>query len=178
LKRCDNNKMFFSKGNLDRQAYAELVRNHSARIFAICFSMLSNREDAEDVTQLTFLKGFSDIKQLRDINKFGAWITQIAKHMCLDFLRRKKLNKIAIKQMTVDDVKEQPAYDDNKYSRLQSALMQLKEEYRLPLMLYYFDGKSTKKIAESLGISVDLTHTHLSRARKKLRQLLSTKGGA
>ena len=178
MKRCDNNKMFFSKGNLDRQAYAELVRDYSARIFAICFSMLSNREDAEDVTQQTFLKGFSDIKQLRDINKFGAWITQIAKRMCLDLMRRKKLKKIAVKQMVVDDVKDQPAYDDNKYSKLQSALMQLKEEYRLPLMLYYFDGKSTKKIAESLNITVDTAHTHLSRARKKLRKLLSTKGGA
>ena len=178
MERCDNKKLFFSKTNLDRQAYAELVRDHSGRIFAICFSMLSNREDAEDITQQAFLKGYSDIKQLRDINKFGAWIAQMAKNMCLDLMRRKKLNRIALKQVAADDVKDEPAYDDNKYSRLQSALMQLKEEYRLPLMLYYFDGKSTKKIAESLEITVDLAHTHLSRARKKLRQLLSTKGGA
>ena len=177
MERCNNKKLIFSKGNLDRHTYSELVRDHSARIFAICFSMLSNREDAEDITQQAFLKGFSDIKQLRDISKFGAWITQIAKHMCLDLLRRRKLNKIALKQIAVDDVKDEPAYDDNKYSRLQSALMQLNEEYRLPLMLYYFDGKSTKKIAESLEITVDLAHTHLSRARKKLRQLLSTKRG-
>jgi RNA polymerase sigma-70 factor (ECF subfamily) len=140
--------------------------------------MISNREDAEDITQQAFLKGYSDIKQLRDMNKFGAWITQIAKHMCMDLMRRKKLNRIALKQVTADDVKDEPAYDDNKYSKLQSALLQLKEEYRLPLMLYYFDGKSTKKIAESLEITVDLAHTHLSRARKKLRQILSTKGGA
>jgi RNA polymerase sigma-70 factor (ECF subfamily) len=140
--------------------------------------MLSNREDAEDVTQQAFLKGYSDIKQLRDISKFSAWITQIAKRMCLDLMRRRKLNKIALKQVAADDVKNEPAYNDNKHSGLQSALMQLKEEYRLVLMLYYLDGKSTKKIAESLGITVDLAHTHLSRARKKLRQLLSTKGGA
>jgi len=178
LERSNNKKLFFSKGNLDRCAYAELVRNHSGRIFAICFSMLSNREDAEDITQQAFLKGFSDIRQLRDISKFGAWITQIAKHMCLDLLRRKKLNKTALKRIAVDEVKNEPANDDNKYSRLQSALMQLKEEYRLPLMLYYFDGKSTKKIAETLEITVDLAHTHLSRARKKLRQILSTEGGA
>ena len=167
----------FSKHDLDRHTYTELVRDHSARIFAICFSMLSNREDAEDITQQTFLKGFSDIKKLRDKSKFGTWITQIAKHMCLDFLRRKKLNKIALKQMTVEDMKDE-SIDDNRSSRVQSALMQLNEAYRLPLILYYFDGKSTKKIAESLEITVDLAHTHLSRARKKLRQLLSTEGGA
>ena len=178
MERCNNKKLFFSKGNLDRHAYTELVRDHSGRIFAICFSMISNREDAEDITQQAFLKGFSDIKQLRDISKYGAWITQIAKHMCLDLMRRRKLNKIALKRIAVDEVKDEPANDDNKYSRLQSALMQLKEEYRLPLILYYFDGKSTKNIAESLEITVDLAHTHLSRARKKLRQLLSTEGGA
>jgi len=165
--------MFFSKGNFDKQTYSELVREHSARIFAICFSMLSNREDAEDITQQAFLRGYSDIKQLRDTSKFGVWITQIAKHMCMDHIRRKKLNKIALKEVAVDEVKDEPVYDDNKSSRLQSALMQLNEEYRLPLMLYYLDGKSTKKIAESLGITVDLAHKHLSRARKKMRQLLS-----
>jgi len=140
--------------------------------------MLSNREDAEDITQQAFLKGFSDINQLRDLSKYGAWITQIAKHMCTDLLRRRKLNKIALKRITVDDMGNEPSYDDNKYSRLRTALMQLSEEDRLTLMLYYFDGKSTKKIAESFEITVDLAHTHLSRARKKLRQLLSTEGGA
>ena len=81
MKRCDNKKMYFSKGNVYRQTCAELVSENSARVFAICFSMLNNREDAEDITQQAFLKGYSDIKQLRDINKFGAWITQIAKHI-------------------------------------------------------------------------------------------------
>ncbi|MBN1804775.1 MAG: RNA polymerase sigma factor [Sedimentisphaerales bacterium] len=178
MESCENKKLFLSKDNINRHTYSELVRDHSARIFAVCFSMLSNREDAEDVTQQAFLKGYSDIKQLRDINKFGAWITHIAKRMCLDLMRRRKLNKIALKQVAAGDVENEPAYEDNKYPGLQSALMQLKEEYRLPLMLYYFDGKSTKKIAESLEITVDLAHTHLSRARKKLRQLLSTRGGA
>ena len=172
-----NKKMIFSKGNLDRRNYSELVREHSARIFAICFSMLANRDDAEDITQQVFLKGFSDIKQLRDASKFGVWITQIAKHMCMDFLRRKKLNKIALKQIADNEMKDERAHDDSKYNRLQSALMQLSEEYRLPLMLYYFDGKSTKNIAELLEITVDLAHTHLSRARKKLRELLITERG-
>ncbi len=178
MDRCNNKKLVFLKVNVDRFAYTELVRNYSARIFAICFGMLSNRDDAEDITQQAFLKGFSDIKQLRDINKFGPWITQIAKHLCLDLLRRRKLNKIALKRIATEDVKDEPMYDQDKYSRLQSALTQLIEEYRLPLMLYYFDGQSTKNIAESLKITVATAQTRLSRARRKLRQLLSTKGGA
>ncbi len=170
--------MVFSKSELNRLNYTELVRDNSARIFAICFSMLFNRGDAEDITQEAFLRGFSDIKQLRDMNKFGPWITQIAKHMCLDLLRKRKLNKMAVKHIAINDVKDESTYDQDKYSRLQSALTQLTEEYRLPLMLYYLDGQSTKNIAESLEITVATAQTRLSRARKKLRQLLSTKGGA
>lgn len=170
--------MSLSKGNLDSPNYTKLVRDNSARIFAICFGMLSNIDDAEDITQQAFLKGFSDIKQLRHLDKFGAWITQIAKHMCLDFLRRRKLNKIAIKRIAAEDVNPVSTHDREKDSRLQSALMQLTEEYRIPLMLYYFDGKSTKNIAESLEITVAAAQTRLSRARRKLRQLLSTRGGA
>jgi RNA polymerase sigma-70 factor (ECF subfamily) len=178
LDGCNNEKPVFSKGNIDRFAYTQLVRNYSARVFAICFSILSNREDAEDITQQAFLTGFADIKQLRDVDKFDVWITHIAKNMCLDFLRRKKLNKIALKQIAADDVKDESDCDRDKYSRLESALSQLTEEYRLPLMLYYFDGQSTQKIAESLELTVATAQTRLSRARKQLRQLLGTEGGA
>ena len=178
MDSCDNEKPFLSEINIDRFAYSKLVKDYSARIFATCFGMLSNRDDAEDVTQQAFLKGFSDIKQLRDINKFGPWIIQIAKHMCLDLLRKRKLDNIAMKQMATEDLKDESNYDQDRCSRLQSALTQLSEEYRLPLMLYYFDGQSTKNIAQSLEITVDTAQTRLSRARKMLRQLLSTEGGA
>lgn len=177
LDRCNNEKLAFPIINVDRFAYGKLVKDYSARIFAICFSMLSNTDDAEDVTQQVLLKGFTDIKQLRDLDKFGAWITQIAKHMCLDLLRRRKLNQMALKRIATEDLKDEPGYDQDKYSRLQFVLKELTEEYRLPLMLYYFDGQSIKNIAETLEITVATAQTRLSRARKKLRQLLSTKRG-
>ncbi len=176
MDRCDNEKPVTSEMNIDGFAYSQLVKDYSARIFAICFGMLSNRADAEDVTQQVFLKGFSDIKQLRDKNKFGPWITQIAKHICLDQLRKRKLNNIALKQMATNDSKEEINYDED-HSRLQLVLEQLTEEYRVPLMLFYFDGQSTKKIAETLEITVATAQTRLSRARQKLREILSTEGG-
>ena len=178
MDRCSNENPVHSKGNIDKYAYTKLVSSYSGRVFAICYSMLTNRADAEDVTQQAFLKGFTDIKQLRDLDKFGGWITQIAKHMCLDLLRRKKMNKTALKRIVVDDIQDESAYDRDEYFRLRSALAQLTEEYRLPLMLYYFDGKNTKSIAESLKITVVNSQSRLSRARKKLRELLSAKGGA
>lgn len=177
MDRCSENT-FISKDNIDRFAYTEMVRNFSGRIFGICLGMLANKEDAEDITQQTFLKGFSDIKQLHDADKFGGWISQIARHMCLDFLRRKKLNKTVMDKIAVEDIDNETDYDTDKYAELKAALAELTEEDRLPLMLFYFDGQSTKKIAETLELTIPTAQKRLSRARQKLRQILSTKGGA
>jgi RNA polymerase sigma-70 factor (ECF subfamily) len=177
LDKCSEN-MFISKDNIDRFAYTKLVRNFSGRIFGICLGMLGNREDAEDITQQTFLKGFSDIKQLRDTDKFGGWISQIARHMCLDFLRRKKLNKSVLEKIAVDDIDKIKDCDLDRFAKLKEAIQKLTEEERVPLMLFYFDGQSTKNIALTLGLTIDTAQKRLSRARQKLRELLSTEGGA
>jgi len=65
-----------------------------------------------------------------------------------------------------------------EYPELQSALAKLSEEHRLALMLFYFDGRSTKNIAETLEISQGAVLARLSRARKRLRKLLEAAGGA
>ena len=61
------------------------------------------------------------------------------------------------------------------YTELEGALAKLSEEYRIPLILFYFDGRSTKNIAETLMVSEDVVHARLSRARKQLRNLLESR---
>jgi len=149
------------------------VKAYSGRVFAICLGMLGHRDDAEDIAQQALLKGFTDINKLRDEEQFGAWISRIAKNLCIDFIRRRKRTQsIIAKRVWAAQSGSQ------EYSGLKSALGELSEEYRLALVLYYFDGRSTKSIAETLMISEAAAQTRLSRARKQLRKLLETKGGA
>jgi len=177
LDKCSENTLIL-KDNIDRVEYTNLVRNFSGRIFGICWGIHASREDAEDITQQTFLKGFSDIKQLREPDKFGGWIAQIARHICMDFLRRKKLHKAAMEKIAVDDIGKETGIEPDKYEKLKEALAELDEEDRIPLLLFYFDGQSTKNIAEALELTIDAAQKRLSRARQKLRKILSTKGGA
>ena len=159
--------------NGDRSAYTGLVKAYSGRVFAICLGMLGHRDDAEDIAQQALLKGFTDIKRLRDEEQFGAWISRIAKNLCIDFIRRRKREQsILAKRVWVGQS------GSKEYSGLKNALGELSEEYRLTIMLYYFDGRSTKNIAETMMISEAAAQTRLSRARKQLRKLLETKGGA
>jgi len=155
----------------DRSAYGDLIRAHSGRVFAICLGILGNRHDAEDVAQQALLKGFMEIRSLRDPDRFGRWIAQIARNLCLDVVRRRK--PPLVMPSVADNVEQ---VDTDEYRRLEAALAKLDSDYRVPLLLFYFEGRSTKSIGEALGTTQGTIQTRLSRARKQLRQWLATEG--
>ena len=155
----------------DKLSYAGLVKAYSRRVFAICLGMLGNNHDAEDIAQQVLLKGFTDINQLRDDEQFGAWISRIARNLCIDFIRRRKLEANGLVEQAATS-----RSDSKEYPGLEAALAKLSEDYRLALMLYYFDGRSAESVAETLGISKAVVYTRLSRARKQLRKLLDAEG--
>lgn len=159
--------------NPDRSACTDLVKAYSGRVFAICLGMLGNIHDAEDIAQQTLLKGLTNIKQIRDNEQFGAWISRIAKNMCIDFIRMQQR-----KQSSVIGLVATSQSSSKDYTELEGALAKLSEEYRIPLILFYFDGRSTKAIAETLNISEAAAQTRLSRARKQLRNLLESRADA
>jgi RNA polymerase sigma-70 factor (ECF subfamily) len=157
--------------NGDRAAYGGLVKAHSGRVFAICLSLLGDRHDAEDMAQQTLLKGFMQVKRLRNSERFGAWIAQIARHLCIDAIRRRKA-EVVVPPPDTGDADGTP----KDYRRLEAALARLSPDYRTPLLLFYFDGRSTQSIAETLSISQAAVQTRLSRARQKLRDYLGSEG--
>ena len=157
----------------DKSAYRDLVKAYSGRVFAICLGILGNINDAEDVTQQTLLKGLTNIKQIRNNEQFSAWISRIAKNLCIDYIRMQKRRRNYVKSCV--SINHSISKD---YTGLESALAKLPEEHRLPLILFYFDGRSTKTIAETLNISEAAVQTRLSRARKQLRNLLKSREDA
>jgi len=142
--------------------------------------MLGNIHDAEDVAQQALLKGFIDIEQLRDSDHFGAWIGRIARNLCVDLIRRRKREQIAFAKSQAPSYREREAASEGsskKYPELEYTLAKLPRRYRLALMLYYFDGRSSENIAETLQISQAAVYARISRARKRLRKLLEAEGG-
>jgi len=159
----------------DREAYAGLVRRYSRRVFAICYAAVGNSDDAEDLTQETFLRGFTQLHCLRKAGQFMPWLRMIARNLCLDFFRRRERGEVL-----VADPPERPDPRPSvspEHLDLQEAIARLPEDLRLPLVFYYFDGRSTRNIAAALEMAEASVHTRLSRARKELRRLLSEKEG-
>jgi RNA polymerase sigma-70 factor (ECF subfamily) len=150
-------------------AYAGLVKRYSRSVFAVCLGTLGNVHDAEDIAQDTFIKGLARIGQLRDGAQFGPWLMKIARNLCLDHARRRKRGA-EIVALQGDDRRDAVG----ERADLRDAIARLPEKYRLPLMLYYFDGHSSENVASALGISTDGALTRLSRARKELRRLIDS----
>jgi RNA polymerase sigma-70 factor (ECF subfamily) len=155
----------------DRSAYELLVRKHYKRIFLTCLGILGNVHDAEDMAQDTMLKGYIKIGMLRDGSKFGPWIARIAKSLCINFIRRKKIAKKVVAERLID-----ANQSVNEYDNLQLAIEQLPQETRDPLVMYYFDGQSVKKVAERLEMSTSTVYLKLRTAITELHNLLAKQG--
>ncbi len=151
----------------DKEAYAVLAERHYERVFVTCLGMLGSVHDAEDVTQDAMLRGLIRIGTLRDSAQFGSWIVRIAKNYCLSLIRRTKHRKRI-------DIGQSPPPDEAlvPYENLQHAIAKLPPETRVPLVTYYFGGKSVKDVAEKLELSGSAVYQRLRTATRQLHKIL------
>lgn len=163
----------------DTAAYAELIHRHSRRAFSICFGMTGHQQDAEDLTQQTLIKGFKKLSHLKKTQSFGPWINRVAKHTCVDHLRRAQRKRDGVSEYAQAKGAELANAPDQAkdFSGLLHALKKLKPEDRTALSLFYFEGQSARRVARQLNTSESTLLVRLSRARKKLRTLLTPEGG-
>jgi len=168
--RSDENLVVACRAG-DRNAYGLLVRRHYKQVFLICLSILGNVHDAEDIAQDAMLNGYVRIRTLRDGSQFGPWLARIAKNLCINFIRRKKYTKTVTAERAVH-----ANHSVNDYDNLQQAIEQLPQEIRTPLVMYYFDGQSVKKVAKRLDMSGSGVYLKLRTAVMQLHNLLAKQG--
>ena len=116
-------------------------------MFVVCFAVLGNIHDAEDVAQDAMIAGLQKLRQLREAGQFGPWIAQIARNLSVNLVRKKAATERALNRKPTEPV-EQAGPDDT----LRQAVAKLPMELRLPLVMYYFDGKDVKSVAGPLDI--------------------------
>ncbi|MEN6308891.1 MAG: sigma-70 family RNA polymerase sigma factor [Anaerohalosphaeraceae bacterium] len=151
----------------DKAAYEQLVLRHYRNLLGLCYAMLMNFNDAQDVCQETFLRGFEKLRDLRDDSLFANWITQIARRLCVDILRQRK------KKQIVSTLNEQPCPSAGDYSDLTTAIARLPDDYRIPLVMYYLDGHDERAIASHLGTSQSTVCRRIQAAKQLLHERLS-----
>jgi len=168
--------------NGDRQAFDLLIRRYQRQAVAVSFRLLGNAQDALEVTQDAFLKGFTSLGTLQKPEAFAGWLMRIVSNLSLNYRRsRKSRSAMPLDELLVaaEPAGERP--DENPVHQLQSselgrnmqqALAQLPEKQRMAIILFTIEQLPQKQVAEAMDCSVEAVKWHVFQARKKLKELL------
>ncbi|MBM4102756.1 MAG: sigma-70 family RNA polymerase sigma factor [Planctomycetes bacterium] len=157
----------------DSRSFERLVEKYQATICAITFAATGRLETSEELAQETFLRAWKNLGQLKEFDKFRFWLCGITRNLIRDYLSDK--SRQPIQSMDLTEVPtDKAAPSDHLISQeeemiLNQALMQIPEEYREPLVLFYRQQQSTKEVAESLDLNEATVRTRMHRGRQMLK---------
>ena len=141
---------------------------------SVCYQTTHNFNDAQDLSQEVFLRAYRKLGVLRNPEKFGRWVVQIARFVCQEWRRTKSRNRLQFVGVTNHPELQSPNETGAAEfpETLLSAISQLPLREQLAVQAYYFQEQSIDKTAEVLGLSKWSAYKILDSARKKLAQIL------
>jgi len=162
------------------RAQTEVYRKYAKGMFHVALRIVKNEMDAEDVMQEGFIKAFERLDQFRNEVPFGAWLKRIIVNHSIDWYKKNKLmqweeidSKLIKTPTEVDD--EDFDYQQLKVQEVYKAINELKESYRMILILIFIDGYDHEEVCDILNISYSNCRTTFSRAKEQLRIKLNEK---
>jgi RNA polymerase sigma-70 factor (ECF subfamily) len=168
----------------DAAAFQELFERYKKLVINVCFRLIGNKDEAEDLTQDVFLKIFNSARHFKHRSQVSTWIYRIAINRSLNHLRQKKyqrwfsLDSDLISNASLDFERssdESPERDFQKQERekiVLNAIKSLPVEQQVALMLQRYDGLSCEEIAAIVNCSIGAVQARLHRAKKNLYQKL------
>jgi len=163
----------------DTNAFTVLVDRYKNLVFTLALRMVKNREEAEEVSQDTFIKVYKSLNRFKGDSKFSTWIYRVAYNTCLDRLKKNKRQEytVAIDEYTEHQVKTlENALDaleeQEKQLAIKKCLEMLPSEDSFILTLYYFEELSLDEISKITGLKPNNVKVKLFRSRKKLATIL------
>jgi RNA polymerase sigma-70 factor (ECF subfamily) len=183
---ADSEKTLIARARAgNRNAFGELVRRHSQRVYGMSFRILKNREDAEDNVQNVFCKAFSKIGQFEGNSQFSTWLIRIAVNEALMMLRKRRPEEAVSvdeeRELDGGDTSSEPrdSHADPERRYLTKELTTKAFEALHPTLKYTFllqkgEGWTSRELATALDITPELVKSRVFRARVKLQHRLLT----
>ena len=173
----------------DHAAFAELIRRHQNRVFAVANGILHRKEDVEDVAQQTFVKAYFSLKRFDQRAAFTTWLYKITVNECWDMLRKKKVRPLLYQAELNEEQSSQ--YDGAadaasgspdileqlaNRQRVDILLADLDERDRAMLILKEVEGFSIEEIAEIMELNGNTVKVRLFQARRKITEKMRRHG--
>jgi RNA polymerase sigma-70 factor (ECF subfamily) len=161
----------------DQDAFALLVQRHQRRVFNLVFRMLQQYEEANEVTQETFLAAWQGLSTFRGDARFSTWLYRIAYNCCLKQLEQHKRDKALQVAIQAEHINTESRGDAEQEMRERQALVRehlsmLPAKYRIVLVLRHLQEMTYEEMAEILTLPIGTIKTHLFRARNLLKERL------
>lgn len=158
----------------DQAAFKELYRLYSRAMFNTALRILSDKAEAEDVLQESFLAAFRNLDQYRGEATFGAWLKRIVVNQSLTVLKKRMEFSFTedLDQLPDELLLESPTAFPYSISQVTKAIKMLPDGYRTVLSLYLVEGYDHSEISEILNIDENTSKSQLSRSKRKLIELL------
>ncbi len=168
----------------DVAAFDQLILRYRERVFGVIYNLTSNREDAADLTQDTFIKAFQSVHRFQGQSSFFTWLYRIAINSTLTHIRKQKLRSFfslerinedePIARDVIDALTDKTGADRGTYVRelqekLNEAMQKLSINHRTVVTLFEIDGLSHQEIAEITGTSVGTVRSRLHYAKQLLQ---------
>ncbi len=171
----------------DDRAFDRLAQRYRKSVYYLIFRMVRNAEDAEDLTQDTFVKSYGSITKFDPRFAFSTWLFRIATNNCIDFLRKRRMQMLSINETLNQDeggglylqlvdpelIPYEELQKQQRHRYLMLAIEQLPERYQKLVHLRYFMELSYDEIAEQLALPLGTVKAQLHRSRELLNQTLA-----
>ncbi len=165
------------------EAYDQLVRKYRERLFAVVYNLTSNREDAADLTQESFIKAFSSINRFKGKSSFFTWLYRIAVNTTLSHMKRNRIRRFFSfenldEEVSSSDIVELLAERSKSdktlvikelQEKLNEAMQKLSPKHRTVVVLFEIEGLSHQQIAEIMKCSVGTVRSRLHYAKQQLQ---------
>ena len=173
----------FDQGHGEMPSWAELVEEHADSVYRLAFRLAGNQQDAEDLTQETFMRVFRNLKTYKP-GTFEGWLHRITTNLFLDMVRHR--SKIRMEALPEDyervpgtaPTPEQVYTASNLDPALQAALDELGPEFRVSVVLCDVVGMSYEEIAKTLGVKMGTVRSRIHRGRSQLRASLEAQAAS
>lgn len=163
----------------DANAFQHLVEEHQTRVYYLALRMLGNEQEAQDAAQDAFLQAYTRLASYKPEWRFKTWVMAITSNLCIDRLRRRRIEPLAFSDHTEDPdgafVSPEPPPDvvsarNERRAQVQAMLAQLPAEDRSMVVMFYWGDMSYDEISRATGATVNAIKSRLFRARRALAQ--------
>ena len=164
------------RGEVD--AFGELVRRYQTSVFNVCYRLLGEAREAEDITQEAFIRAYQRLETFDIERAFGPWIRRVGTNLCYNHLQRRRPPQVSLEDErdlplgSGEDTPENKLEASSRSEMLRRAILELPPPYRVVIELRHFQEMSYAEIAETLDAPISQVKSHLFRARKSLAKII------